>query len=207
MKRTILALAGTALLLVGCSSGEEVTETVTVTAGATGVSTTSDVKLPSRVPDLRTAVDKLWAQTQSMDTSSPAYLEQFKQLMNTYAVPTCAQIMIGFAEAFGGGETEPSDSTLVSVNQTGTTGITVERDSDGVEDTLHWLYTDGSWKFTCEGVFDDTTEAEAPAIEDPAPIEVTPEVEDPAVAGQEAWGDCIAEGNTPAECREIVDGG
>ncbi len=31
--------------------------------------------------------------------------------------------------------------------------------------------------------------------------------EDPAVAGQEAWGDCIAEGNTPAECRKIVDGG
>lgn len=31
--------------------------------------------------------------------------------------------------------------------------------------------------------------------------------EDPAVRGQQAWGDCIAAGNSPAECREIVGGG
>ncbi|WNM74450.1 hypothetical protein SEA_BEARBQ_48 [Gordonia phage BearBQ] len=31
--------------------------------------------------------------------------------------------------------------------------------------------------------------------------------EDPAIRGQGAWADCIAAGNSPAECREIVDGG
>lgn len=182
------------------ADGSEPPRAVTSPSSTAGVSPVFPLEEP--MPTLQSVVDKFFAEV-SVNESSPNYLSQFREIMNTYAVPACASVLIGYAEAFAGAEAvDEGPPNPVSVNQTGTTGTSVEHTADGSEDVLHWTFAGGSWKFTCQGLFEETT------TETVEPAQTDTEVqEDPAVAGQEAWGDCIAEGNTPAECREIVDGG
>ena len=113
---------------------------------------------------------------------------EFKALMGRYGQPACVAVINGFADAFAGFAGSESDekadpsSQLVSVNQNGATGVAVTRDpADGKTENQHWIY-DGRWQFTCQGVFDNfsnasttttTTTAPAPEVtaDMPAPTE------------------------------------
>ncbi|PVY34065.1 hypothetical protein C7458_101471 [Williamsia muralis] len=111
----------------------------------------------------------------------------FKELLDKYSVPACGAIISGFSDAFGGGELsgDYTPSTIVSVTQQGDKGTAVTRENgDGEDETIHWLYDGATWRFTCEGVFDQNVTAEIETTtEAPLPTETEEPYEAPLIAG------------------------
>lgn len=160
MKRLTLALAAaSALLIAGCGTDDgDAKETVTVTSSPASTATVPGKALTpekSKARDLRSTAENFARDgLESETTGSPT----FKEMMDIYAVPMCGEILNGFADAFGPGESD-GDFTIadvVSVVEDGDRGTIVTREPGGEDETTHWLFDGTSWRFTCEGLFDET---------------------------------------------------
>ena len=121
---------------------------------------------PAEVPQLRPTVE---AFLQDGDKSETTGSPTLRDWTNKYAVPACAAIINGIAEAFGAdSSTGKRDVDLISVNQEGTSGTAVTRGANG-DETIHWVFDGSAWRFTCEGIFDNTSSS----TPTPAPVEPT----------------------------------
>ena len=142
--RRLLALTALALVAAGCSTPADTTPTVTSTPAAKTTTTDSATAAPTGPPPLEATARQFVAD------SNNTIGQNYTTVLEQYATPECAQLMLGL------GDTNTSQPTrLVDVNQTGTTGTTITAlrdDPAATGSTLHWTYTT-SWKFTCEGIF------------------------------------------------------
>lgn len=141
------------------------------------------------------------------------------QAFRQYAEPACASMIDGMYAAFGAlsDDDEPSGPTsIVSVTENGDRGVVVTKTGTDEPETLHWIRRQGVWRFTCEGIFDQTTAtttAPAPtAVETTeTPVETTEPAttrtttvpnEDPNL-DQSAWNECVRQ-HSNAECRQML---
>lgn len=163
----LAALAAVALLIVAGLVGYIAADRDGEPTPPTAVASTPTPPTPKRIPDLRQTVEKFIRDGEDSESvGSPT----FHELMNTYAVPACGAIVIGLSDAFGGvSEIDPATTTIIdSVVQRETTGTSITHEGDRDPETLQWVFDGTSWRFTCEGVFDEPAE---PTVEPPPALE------------------------------------
>ncbi len=156
------------------------------------------------IPDLREVVEAFSSEgLQSERTGTPS----FRDVLNKYGVPACAQTLIELGEAFGGADAPDPDATaseIVSVTQDGSAGQAVVKDVGGSPETQHWIYDGSEWKFTCEGLFDADaaeTSAESSATTVPPSSSANPVEESTPVPGGRCWDREVGQRIDGLECR------
>ncbi|MET9199032.1 hypothetical protein [Gordonia sp. NPDC003585] len=104
------------------------------------------------------------------------------EAIKPYAEPACASMLDGLYAAFGSSSDDKYEgpTAIVSVTEDGDRGTVVTKTGTDEPETMHWIRRAGVWRFTCEGIFDQTTSES----ESPTTTPTTTESSEVAVVGQ-----------------------
>lgn len=150
LMRGASAALALALLVAGCgnSNGDTTTANPTTTSTTTAAAASPT---PAEPTPLRDAADGFVRDVENADT-----VEQYHDALRRWAMPGCAEMMIGVSSAFiGTSGPMPDDEPMVVLDvaqdgRSGTTTITRE----GGESIYHWSFTPDGWRFDCQGLLD-----------------------------------------------------